>query len=90
VSSGAPWSIEIERSAERDIARLDRQVRNRVFAAIETLAIDPDHATGVRKLVGRPELRLRIGDWRAIFEIDRNRRTVIIQRVRPRGRAYDR
>jgi mRNA interferase RelE/StbE len=88
--SGAPWSIEIEPRADRDIGRLDRQVRDRVLAAIDKLAVDPDHATGVRKLTGRSETRLRVGDWRVIFETDRERRTIEIQRVLPRERAYDR
>jgi hypothetical protein len=50
--SGPPWSIEV---ADRDIGRLDRQVRDRVLAAIDKLVADPDHATGVRKLTGRSE-----------------------------------
>jgi mRNA interferase RelE/StbE len=88
--SGAPWSIEIDQRADRDIGRLDRQVRDRILAAIDKLVADPDHATGVRKLSGRGESRLRVGDWRVIFETDRENRTVIIDRVLPRGRAYDR
>jgi len=88
--SGAPWSIEVKPRADRDIGRLDRQVRDRVLAAIDKLVADPDHAAGVRKLTGRSESRLRVGDWRVIFETDHGRRTVIVDRVLPRGRAYDR
>jgi mRNA interferase RelE/StbE len=88
--SGAPWSIEVKPRADRDIGRLDRQVRDRVLAAIDKLVADPDHASGVRKLTGRSESRLRVGDWRVIFEIDHGRRTVVVDRVLPRGRAYHR
>ena len=85
-----PWSIEIKRRADRDIGRLDRQVRNRVLTAIDKLVVDPEHATGVQKLTGRPESRLRVGDWRVIFETDAETRMVTIDRVLPRGRVYDR
>lgn len=39
---------------------------------------------------GRPESRLRVGDWRVIVELDVPERTIVIARVLPRGRAYDR
>jgi mRNA interferase RelE/StbE len=87
---GGAWTPVYARRAEKDIAQLDAQVRRRVLLAVQRLIADPDHATGVRKLSGRPEARLRVGDWRVIFETDRQSRTVIVHRVLPRGRAYDR
>jgi len=41
-------------------------------------------------LKGRAESRLRVADWRVIVELDTAARTIVIQRVLPRGRAYDR
>jgi mRNA-degrading endonuclease RelE of RelBE toxin-antitoxin system len=84
------WTLHYVRRAEKDMAQLDGQVRRRVLLAIGRLIADPDHATGVRNLTGRPEARLRVGDWRVIFETDRESRAVIVHRVLPRGRAYDR
>ena len=87
--STEPWSVEFERRADRDLGRLDPQVRQRVLAAIERLASHPRSAE-LRRLRGRAESRLRVGDWRVIVELDIPARTIIIQRVLPRGRAYDR
>jgi mRNA interferase RelE/StbE len=84
-----PWSVEFERRADRDLGRLDPQVRQRVLAAIDRLATDPRSAD-LRTLKGRPESRLRVGDWRVIVELDIAARTIIIQRILPRGRAHDR
>ncbi len=84
-----PWSVEFERRADRDIERLDPQVQQRVLTAIDRLASDPRRAA-LRKLKGRAESRLRVGDWRVIVELDIAARTIVIQRVLPRGRAYDR
>jgi mRNA-degrading endonuclease RelE of RelBE toxin-antitoxin system len=84
-----PWSVQFERRADKDLERLDRSVRERVFTAIERLATDP-HSAALRKLAGRPQSRLRVGDWRVIVELDLARRTIVVVRVLPRGRAYDR
>jgi mRNA interferase RelE/StbE len=85
-----PWSINFKSRGRRDLNHLDPQVRRRVYTALQRLAVDPENASGVRELAGRSESRLRVGDWRVIFETDIESRTVIIDRVLPRGRAYDR
>jgi mRNA interferase RelE/StbE len=84
------WSIEFERAAEKDLARLDPPIRTRVLAALDRIITDPAHATGVSKLRGRPESKLRVGDWRVILATDRERRKILVSRILPRGRVYDR
>jgi mRNA interferase RelE/StbE len=88
--SGSEWRLELAPSAQRDLKRLDRQIMRRVLDAVDRVVADPDHATGVRKLAGRPELRLRVGDWRVLFIQDDQAREIRVLRVLPRGRAYDR
>lgn len=83
------WSIVYSRRADRDIGRLDPPVRARVVAAIDGLVGDP-HSAGLIKLTNRDQWRLRVGDWRVLCRLDAGARTVTIQRVLPRGRAYDR
>jgi len=82
-------SIEFERRADRDLERLYPQVKQRVLAAIDRLDGDPRSAA-LRKLTRRAESRLRVGDWRVIVELDIAARMMVIQRVLPRGRAYQR
>lgn len=84
-----PWLVEFERRADKDLERLDAPVRQRVITAIERLASDPNSAA-LRKLTGRTESRLRVGDWRVIVELDIAQRTIVIVRILLRGRAYDR
>jgi mRNA-degrading endonuclease RelE of RelBE toxin-antitoxin system len=62
----------------------------RILDAIDRVVENPDHATGVRKLSGRPEFRLRVGERRVLFIRDKQTRAIRILRVLPRGRAYDR
>jgi mRNA interferase RelE/StbE len=84
-----PWAVEFERRADKDLERLDAQVKQRVLSAIGRLADDPRSAD-LRRLKGRVESRLRVGDWRVIIELDVAAQAIIIQRILPRGRAYDR
>jgi mRNA-degrading endonuclease RelE of RelBE toxin-antitoxin system len=84
-----PWSVEFERRADKDLERLDPQVKQRVLAAIERLASDPPSAA-LRTESGRPESRLRVGDWCTIVELDIEAHAIVIQRILPRGRAYER
>jgi mRNA interferase RelE/StbE len=86
--SGAPWRVELTRTAHRDLRRLDPPVRSRVEGSLRALAQDPHRAGMVRKLTGAPEWRLRIGDWRALVLLDTQARTIQVTRVLPRGRAY--
>lgn len=63
-------------------------MRRRILAALDALAATP--ASGqLRRLAGREELRLRVGDWRVLLDLDKAKREIIIYRVLPRGRAYD-
>jgi mRNA interferase RelE/StbE len=87
--SDAPWQSELAPRAQRDLRRLDPPVMRRVLDAIDRLCAE-DAAGDVRRLAGRPEFRLRVGDWRVLFVRDDERRAVRVLRVLPRGRAYDR
>jgi mRNA interferase RelE/StbE len=82
------WSLHYAGRAEKDVARLDKPMRQRVLASLGELSLDP---TGqLRKLIGRSEYRLRVGEWRVLVELNQTTHTIVVKRVLPRGRAYDR
>jgi mRNA interferase RelE/StbE len=81
------WVVTLTPSARREVGRLDRQVKRRVETALDRLAVDPG-AAELRRLKGRPELRLRVGDWRVLLELDHEARAIVVHHVLPRGRAY--
>ncbi len=87
--SDAPWRVELARTAQRDLRRLDPQVRRRVERGLRDLAAG-EAGAGERKLKGSEEWRLRVGDWRVRFERDAEARTIFVVRILPRGRAYER
>jgi mRNA interferase RelE/StbE len=87
--SQQPWRIAYAPAARRDLRRLDPQVRERVIGAIERAAAN-DPRADIRRLAGADEHRLRVGDWRIRLRRDAGGRQLVILRVLPRGRAYDR
>ena len=52
------------------------------------LVLDP--SLDLRRLQGSDEWRIRVGDWRVRLQLDFDARTVMVVRILPRGRAYDR
>lgn len=88
--NAAPWKVELARRAERDLRRLDPPVRERVIAGLRRV-VERDPSADVKRLSGQPELwRLRVGDWRVLFAYDYQGHRIVVTRVLPRGRAYNR
>jgi mRNA interferase RelE/StbE len=84
-----PRALRLTRSAEKDLRRLDPPIRARVLAALDRLQAD-DRSLDIRRLTGSAHYRLRIGDWRVIFDYDPTTQIIFIRHVLPRGRAYER
>jgi mRNA interferase RelE/StbE len=82
------YRVFLERSAERDLRRLSADVHDRVIAAIRRLARNL-RPPGCRKLAGTDEdWRIRVGDYRVIYEIAESIRVVRVNRVRHRREVY--
>ncbi len=82
------FEIFIERSAEKDMRRLSHEVHSRVVAAIQGLAENP-RPSGAKKLKGGTnDWRVRVGEYRVLYEIADTIRVVKIYRVRHRSDVY--
>ena len=82
------YQIEWKTSALRELKRLDRQVVPRIVTAVESLTIQPLPA-GVSKLQGSQRTyRIRVGNYRVIYELYESRLVVEVVRVRHRKGAY--
>jgi len=82
------YRVFLERAAERDLRRLSPDVHDRVIEANQNLAGNP-RPPGCRKLVGTAnDWRIRVGDYRIIYEIADAIRVVRVNRVRHRREVY--
>ena len=82
-------SIEFTREAIKVLGKMPRNVRELVMQKIEGLARDPFSAANVKKLVGQPGYRLRVGDWRVVYDVDSERLVVRVLRIGARGGVYE-
>jgi len=82
-----PYRLRITRSAVKELKRLPEGIQQRIRQAIQVLADDP-RPPGCRKLKGRTDYRIRVGDYRVLYEIDDDTQTVIVWRVGHRRNVY--
>ena len=82
------FKIQWRNSTRKDIRSLPRHEVARVVAAVGQLADDPlPH--GSQKLSGSERTcRIRVGDYRVIYEVFSDSHVVEVQRVRHRKDAY--
>lgn len=83
-----PYQVEIKPSAKKTLEKLPRDVRVRITAAIDILAINPRPPKS-KKLVNRTEYRIRIGDYRILYEINDNKLFIMVIKIGHRNNAYD-
>ena len=82
------YEVYLERSAERDLKRVSSDDFHRIVSRIQDLAEKP-RPEGCRKITGSiSDWRIRIGDYRVIYEIDDKARIVRVMRVRHRKEVY--
>ena len=81
------YSIGILRRAQKELAQLPKQEYERIKAAIKNLSQDPRPA-GCKKLSGREGWRIRVGDYRVIYEIDDPQQKLTILHIGHRRDVY--
>ncbi|MBN1191441.1 MAG: type II toxin-antitoxin system RelE/ParE family toxin [Dehalococcoidales bacterium] len=81
------YKILILRGAQKELSGLPKTTYERAKDAIRRLADDP-RPRGCRKLSGRDGWRIRIGDYRVIYEINDKNKSVTILHIGPRQDVY--
>ncbi|MFD3005238.1 type II toxin-antitoxin system RelE family toxin [Thermus tengchongensis] len=85
------YTLLLTRSAQKDLEALPPEVLRRVDQALEELADNPFPPGKVKKLKGSghpPVYRLRVGDYRVLFTVDPEAKTLTVARVKHRREAY--
>lgn len=85
----ARWSLEFQPAAEKDLAKLSKSVRARVLDKLEWLEEHFDSA--VLLPLGsefKGFFKVRIGDWRAIYRLDWEKRLIVMCYIDHRSKIY--
>ena len=83
------YSIRIKQSAARELRRIAKPDRTRIAAAIDRLAETP-HLGAPLKGELRGLRRLRVGDYRVVYEIRADVLVVLVVRIAHRRNVYRR
>jgi len=83
----ASYSVVIKKSAERELRALPKEDLRRVVDRIRALAGDP-RPHGNEKITSRERYRIRQGDYRIVYAVDDEGRTVEIVKIGHRREVY--
>lgn len=81
------YTVEVLPAAVRAIRKLPPEAKRRVQAVIEVIADDP-RPPAARPLTGRPEWRVRTGDYRVLYRIEDARLVVVVVHAGHRREVY--
>jgi mRNA interferase RelE/StbE len=83
------YAIEFSKQAHKALMGMQRDMAQAILTRLHALAADPYASNlDVRKLQGREGYRLRVGDWRVLYQIEGKRLVIAVLAIKPRGGAY--
>lgn len=81
------YAVEFTKSAQKELRKLPHAVSLRILRAIDKLSADPRRGS-VRPMVGTKSWRLRVGEYRVVYDILDDKLVMLIIRVRHRKDVY--
>lgn len=84
------FEVELTNKASRDLRRIHRGDRN-AFKAISAALlgfVDDPYPPGHLRLRGRDGYRIRVGDYRILYDVQQDRVVVEVFRIASRGQVY--
>lgn len=83
------YSINIKKSVEKDLRKLPTSVISRVIEAIENLKDNPYPKQSKKLKSTEKTYRLRVGNYRIIYQVDEERKEIVVYHVRHRENVYE-
>lgn len=81
------YEVEFVKSAQKELNKLPTPISLRIAKAIYKLSKDPRRGN-VRPMVGVKSWRLRVGDYRVVYDILDKRLMILVVRIRHRKEVY--
>ncbi len=80
------YSIRYTPKAYKQLMKLEVEIRERIVLALDRIRFRPERY--VKKLVGDPGYRLRVGDYRVIMDLDKGELVILVIKVGYRRGVY--
>ena len=84
----ARYAIRYKPSAAKAFRRIHPREQQRLRSAIEDLACNPHPAGSVQLIDGVGEWRVRVGDYRVIYDINDDVLVILVLRIGHRREVY--
>jgi mRNA interferase RelE/StbE len=81
------YTIAIQRRAQKELSQLPSGAYEQARDAIRALTHNP-RPMGCQKLTARAGWRIRVGDFRVIYEIDDKKQTILVLHIGHRRDIY--
>jgi len=81
------YEIVFTDTSRKQFNKLEKDVQERIIKALERIRIRPE--SYVKKLVGDPGYRLRVGNYRVILDIEKSELIILVIKVGHRKNIYD-
>jgi mRNA interferase RelE/StbE len=82
------FKVQIQAGAQKVFLDLERDTQKRIIKKLEALAVNP-LPSSVVKLQGYEKLyRLRVGDYRVVYELHNDKLLVLVVRIAHRKDVY--
>ena len=81
------YELRYSSSALKELEKLDKQTTERIITVLERLRIRPE-SCDIKKLVGREGYRIRVGEYRIIFDMNKEILTIIVIKIGHRKNIY--
>ena len=82
-----PFEVRLKRSAEKELSRLPSKLRERIERRLLLLEDSP-FPSGAKRLQGNDRFRLRVGDYRVLYEVNHALQVIEIVAIGHRRDVY--
>jgi len=80
------YDIKFTHTSLKQLGKLEKDVQERIISVLERIRIRPERF--VKKLIGDPGYRLRVGDYRILMDINDNELIILVLNVGHRKNIY--
>ena len=80
------YELKIQKNAQKSLAKISEPFQTKIINKIYSLADDPYYNS--KKLVGREAYRIRVGNYKIIYEINNNELIVLVVNIGHRKDIY--
>ncbi len=83
------YELQYSKTAIKKLRKIPKNLVKSIQRKLTEIAENPyENHPNAKKLVGRRGYRLRVGDWRVIYEIDNDKIVILVLTIDTRGDVY--